>query len=82
MSNLRESKQFWTVRNGDPLQVTGYSCAPNNPDLWWFPDLGFSQHIGYGVFNDQRSAIEYRIKVAEKEHSKLADELKKLRALL
>lgn len=80
MSNLRESKKFWAVRNGEPLQVTGYSCAPNNPDVWWFPELGYSKSLGYGVFEDKYAAIDYQIKISEKHHSELTEELKKLRA--
>ena len=35
----RKKRQWWAVADGDVREVTGYSCAPSNPDMWWCPEL-------------------------------------------
>jgi len=54
----REAKLWWAVTyRGDVREVTGYSCGPTNPLVWWCPDLGFSGTQGYHLFTCESAAL-------------------------
>lgn len=58
----REKRDWWIVLEGYAVEhLTGYTCAPNNPDMWWFPQpqAGFSTSKVFSVeSNAVRAAIE------------------------
>lgn len=55
----RESRKFWINDEGVLKRVKGYSCAPTNPDYWWFPELGYSSCSGKDTKEDAKNdAIE------------------------
>ncbi len=55
----REQREWWVVAEGRVVRAVGYSCAPQNPDVWWFPhpSVGFSGTVGFSVFADREDAI-------------------------
>lgn len=64
---MRESRQWWAVADGDVVEVTGYSCAPNNTDMWWCPEVGFSGTEGYHLFKTQDEAFTKAISESERD---------------
>ena len=60
----RASKMFWVIHNDELRKRRGYEC-PDNPDCWWFPDVGYTLTEGYHIFNTK-----------ERARSKLLEELK------
>lgn len=46
MATDREHRTFWLNNDGVVVEAVGWSCAPDNPDCWWFPSLGFSSDRG------------------------------------
>jgi hypothetical protein len=54
-SSKRESRKFWVVSEGHVFHSTGWTCAPGNPDMWWFPQLGFSTSQ---IFDSEAAAKE------------------------
>jgi len=54
---VRESREWWVVHDGTVMQALGLSCAPDNPDVWWFPSIGYSMTMGYHVFAERDAAI-------------------------
>jgi hypothetical protein len=38
----RETRMLWVVENDEVVHVQGFSCAPDNPDYWWIPAIGYS----------------------------------------
>ena len=51
----REKRTFWLADDGVVRQAEGQSCAPENPDYWWFPTLGFSSNRGRATEAEARS---------------------------
>lgn len=58
MSIEREKRKWWAVTDGDVREVTGYSCSPNNKDMWWCPDIGISCTEGHHLFETEKQAID------------------------
>lgn len=57
MNTDREKRQWWAVADDDVTLVDGYSCAPNNPEMWWCPEVGFSGMEGGHLFKTEIEAI-------------------------
>lgn len=79
---IRESKKWWAVVDGSVQLVTGYSCAPNNPGMWWCPEAGLTISEKHHLFNTELEAVEQSIREMVAESVKLSwlvDQLKKRR---
>jgi len=57
ISTEREKRAWWVVNDGRVLQAEGLSCAPDNPDCWWFPTVGYSLCEGHGAFQTREAAV-------------------------
>jgi hypothetical protein len=87
MNEQREKRKWWVVDEGRVEQEWGFSCAPDNPDYWWFPHAGFSACEGCQVFATREAAVEKArvllkkqraqidIKLAALQHVDMADNL-------
>ena len=64
MTAEREKREWWAVSDGDVLRVTGYSCAPANPDMWWCPAVGYSMAEGHHLFDSEQGALDKAIEEA------------------
>lgn len=54
----RESRKWWAVTEHFTVQkVTGYSCAPNSPTMWWVPEIGSSMSENHHLFETQVQAL-------------------------
>lgn len=62
----RETRQWWAVHDGSVLRVTGYTCAPNNPGMWWCPQIGNSCSEGHHLFATEAAAIDKMISELER----------------
>lgn len=51
MSTLdgRATQTWWLMDNGHVAESRGYSCAPANPDCWWFPTQRYSTSMVYAT---------------------------------
>ena len=56
----RESREFWAVTDDSRgvAFVTGYSCAPENPNLWWVPKLGYTLSEEHHLYPTEKEAID------------------------
>mgnify|MGYP003511122451 FL=1 len=61
----REKRQWWVVADNHVIKCTGYSCAPNNPEVWWLPEVGFSGAEGDHLFKTEDEALAKAIKEIE-----------------
>lgn len=75
----REKRQWFAVHGGDVRKVTGYSCAPSNPDMWWCPEVGFSGSEGHHLFATRAEAIDRAVKETERDLAELQERLAKLK---
>lgn len=61
----RESRELYVIHDDMTVHPhIGWSCAPNNPDHWWFPDHGYSIELGGGAYETMEEAVavaNYRI---------------------
>lgn len=55
--NKREQRQWWVSDDGIVKQVTGYSCAPANPEYWWCPAIGYSIPESK-LYTDRAAAVQ------------------------
>ena len=62
----REKRKWWAVADGDVREVTGYSCAPGNPNMWWCPQVGFTGTEGYHLFETRDEAFAGAIAESER----------------
>lgn len=62
MSAERESKQWWCFTEYGVKFVTGYSCKPANPDMWWCPEVGYSMTENGSLFGTEEAALEKAIR--------------------
>lgn len=62
--------------------VTGYSCAPNNPDMWWCPEVGYSMSEKHHLFATEAEALDKAIAEAEGQAVALEQRLGELKARL
>ncbi len=81
-STERASKEWWAVVEGGVQRVTGYSCAPNNPDMWWCPKVGYSMSENHHLFERESDALRKAVEEAEREAVKWTEIVKKLKARL
>lgn len=56
----RESREWWAIdTDGERVvKVTGFSCAPSNPDYWWVPELGSSMSETHHLFTSEAAALD------------------------
>ena len=74
----RLKKEWWAHDHGDVVRVTGYSCAPANPEVWWCPGIGYSCSEGHHLFETEAEALRSALIYAESEATKLAGIVKRL----
>lgn len=53
----RVRKSWWIFHDNGVRKAVGYSCAPNNPDSWWFPEIGFTLNEKHHVFETETEAV-------------------------
>jgi len=56
--NSRIKKMWFCVYNNTIHEVEGFSCAPNNPDTWWIPSLGYSMVEKFRLFETRGEALQ------------------------
>lgn len=54
----RASRKWWTIDGNAVRRVTGYSCAPNNPESWWCPEVGYTLQESHHLFESEAQAID------------------------
>lgn len=74
----RASKKWWTVDGHSVIKVTGYSCAPSNPDKWWCPEVGYTLDEKHHLFSNERDALDSAI---EETQSSIASDMIQLTKL-
>ncbi len=81
----RASKQWWVVHNHSTALRTGWSCAPSNPDCWWFPDIGYTVSENHHLFSTEKQAtlkalgeLQAQINIEQIQADKLTERLKAL----
>lgn len=74
----RECKLFWVVHNFNVYRVQGISCAPNLPNMWWFPEVGDSAIENQHAFEDELSAWLKVLKDVEEQHRLYAERITKI----
>ncbi len=65
-AETREQRKWWAVADDDVRQVVGYSCRPNNPEMWWCPSVGYSMAEKHHLFETEREAVEKLISELER----------------
>lgn len=75
----REKREWWAVADDDVRRVTGYSCAPNNPDMWWCPSVGCSMSTKHHLFETEREAIDKLISELTREIEVAKDNIEALK---
>lgn len=79
----RVKKAWWAVvEGGRVVHVEGHSCAPNNPDMWWCPSVGYSMTEKHHLFEREEDAVRKAVAEAEREVVKWTEIAKKLKARL
>lgn len=78
----RERRAFFAVHDGRVSRVVGYSCAPQNPDYFWCPQIGFSLPFGKHLFNTEGEALTAAIKELELSTHDQKEQLAQLRKSL
>lgn len=80
VTEKREQKQWWyaDVENGEAKEVTGYSCAPENPEAWWCPAIGVSAWEGQHLFHSPGQAHAQVRRALQEQIVKLHERLRKL----
>jgi len=76
LTEPRESKRFWTLEGG-VREVTGYSCKPGCPTMWWCPEVGYSIDESQ-LFTSEKEALDKAIRNARRELSEIGEVLAKL----
>jgi len=78
----REKRQWWAVSEDDVQLVTGYSCAPTNPEMWWCPKVGSSMSEKYHLFETEGEAINKLISELTRRIEVAADNIEALKRRL
>ena len=78
----REKRQWWAVAEDDVQLVTGYSCAPTNPEMWWCPKVGCSMSEKYHLFETEAEAINKLISELTRRIEVAADDIEALKRRL
>jgi len=73
-------KEWWAPHDGDAIRVTGYSCEPSNPEMWWCPQIGYSCSEGHSIFETEEEALRKALAEAEREAAKWAEIVNRLNA--
>lgn len=76
----REARQWWVISGGEVKLVTGYSCSPTSPGMWWCPEVGFSASEGFGLFITKDEATVRAIHECEHDLKVLQNRLIKLKS--
>lgn len=79
-AGIRESRKWWAVEDTGVRQVTGYICSPDNRDMWWCPQAGYTLTVGHHLFETEQEALQKAIKETEFEISEAQKHLKKTQA--
>lgn len=58
MNPNREQREWWAVADDGVYFVIGYSCAPQHPQLWWCPKVGYSLSEEKHLFKTEWEAID------------------------
>jgi hypothetical protein len=80
--SVRETRKWWAVTEIGVQEVTGWSCAPSNPKVWWCPAAGYSMTEGAHIFPTKPEAIRQAIKELEQDIADSQVILKNLKAQL
>ncbi len=67
----RVHKSWWVVFEHTVVKAVGYSCAPNSPDSWWFPQIGYTMQEGHHVFGEESKAIHKALSEIDAEITRL-----------
>ncbi len=57
----RPKRKWWANVDGKVRPVTGLSCAPSNPAIWWCPEVGYSLTEKHHLFETEREALQSAI---------------------
>lgn len=74
-----KKRQWWALADGDVRKVTGYWFPPNNPDMWWCPEVGFFGAEGHHLFETRDEAFAQAIAELERDLMALEKRLECLR---
>ena len=75
----RELKKWWLLDDkGLPMQAEGQSCAPDNPDIWWFPAQRYSTGAVYAT---KAAALAVAIRLMQDDLDKAQGRLATLTAM-
>ncbi len=69
----REKRQWWAVHDNSVIRVTGFSCAPLNPDMWWCPEVGFSMSEKHHLFTTEAAALDKLITELERRATEFSE---------
>lgn len=75
----REKKVWWSATEYRAKKVTGLSCAPSNPDVWWCPEVGYSLTEKHSLFETEEEAVKKCIADLEAQAATIATKLAALR---
>ena len=82
MNTKREEKMWWVYCDGYVSKEKGFSCAPNSPDMWWIPSVGYSMSECGNLFESKKEALEKGVTELEKQHASITLALAKLKSQL
>lgn len=58
----RAKRKWWTITDDNQVkEVTGYSCAPHNPESWWCPEVGCTLHEKHHLWDNEQQALDRAI---------------------
>lgn len=82
-STKRVKKSWWAVAgDGRVVHVEGHSCAPDSPNMWWCPAIGYSMSEGHHLFAREQDAVRKALAEAEREAAKWDIAVKRLKSRL
>jgi hypothetical protein len=74
----RATKTWWVSSEDTVRQALGYSCAPANPDVWWFPEIGYSMNEAHYLHTSEKAAIRKALTELRKERRSLDSQIRTL----
>ena len=75
----RVKKAWWAVVDGRVVHAEGHSCAPQNPDMWWCPAVGYSLSEKHHLFEREEDAVRKALVEAEREVVTWTETVKRLK---
>jgi hypothetical protein len=80
---MREQRRFWAWDDYNYIvkEVTGLSCAPMNPTLWWVPSLGYTMEEGKHLFAKYSDALHAAFNAKREKINNLQAQIDRLKAL-